>query len=213
MNKDTNLLIRIIRPLWLFLSLGLMSYSLLKLTPSGYLQDLSLIKIQGLSVNLLYGTGIGLLYIAVGIILFNRHSNWRKSMEFLVGKGLTKGNVGRLVIMSLTASIWEEGYTRGFVLVLFPKNYSGVLLIAFILNSLWALSHLLNNQDDLADSFTRTFKQATPHMIIIFLSGIPWYFITLTRGSIIPAIISHFVLDFGMGIFYRNQVKKKAFLK
>lgn len=210
MNKDTNHLIKIIGPLWLVVSISLMIYSLVELTPPGYLEDLDLIKIQGVSISLLYGITIGFLYIAVGIILFNMHSKWRKSMEYLVGKGLTKGNVGKLVIVSLIAGIYEESYTRGFVLVLFSKNYSGIIFMAFILNTLWTLSHLLNNQDDLANSFTTTFKQATPHMIIIFLSGIPWYFITLITNSLIPAIVSHFLLDFGMGIFYRKQLRKNV---
>ena len=130
-------------------------------------------------------------------------------MEFLVGKGLTKGNTGILAIISLVASIWEESFTRGFVLVLFSKNYSSFIFMALILNVLWTLSHLFNNQDDLANSFTATFKQATPHMIIIFISGIPWYFITLATGSIIPAIVSHFLLDFGIGLFYRKQLIKR----
>lgn len=205
MNEDTKHLIKIIASLWVLLSLGLMFYSLEKLTPPGYLQDLDLMKIQGFSINLLYGISIGLLYIAVGIILFNKNSKWRKSMEFLVGKGLTKGNARILAIKSLIASIWEESYTRGLVLVLFSKNYSSVIFMAFILNTLWTLSHLLNNQDDLANSFSTTFKQATPHLIIIFLSGIPWFFITLATHSIIPAMISHFLLDFLMGLYVRRQ--------
>jgi len=163
------------------------------------------------------GIVIGFIYVLIGILLFRYCYIWRQSMEYLEMWALSRGSISYLFVVSLCAGLIEEAYTRGLILLIYLTNYgssginlSKLIIIALLLNLLWAISHILNNKETFIAHPFLAFKQATPHMIVIFLSGIPWYFITLTTGSLIPAIISHFLLDFGMGVFYRHQLRKES---
>ena len=141
---------------------------------------------------------------------------WRYSMEYLEKMELTKNGILYLFTISLIAGLLEEAYTRGLILYIYLSssdpsgiNISKLIAYALALNLLWTISHIFNNKENLINSPFSAIRQATPHMIIIFMSGIPWYFITLATGSIIPAIVSHFLLDFGIGLFYRKQLIKE----
>ena len=183
-----------------------MFFSLVLITPSGALLNLSFNEYLLFALKIIIGTLVGLIYVFIGIFLFRNYTKWRESVEFLVGDGLTKGTHKKLFISSVIAGVYEEGYTRGLFLFLYYYNYPNLIFATFVVNSLWALSHLLNIKSELADSFKITFNKALPHMILIFLSGIPWFFITMATKSLVPAIISHFLLDFLMGIYVRRNI-------
>lgn len=171
------------------------------------------IQIDQLLRFLVIGIITGLIYVLLGIVLFRNCYVWRNSMEYLEKMALTKGSIYFLFAVSLLAGLLEEAYTRGLILYIYlvtsvssGTNISKLIIYALVLNLLWTIHHVFNDKDNLINRPLYAIKQATPHMIIIFLSGIPWYFITLGTGSLIPAIISHFLLDFGIGIFYRKQL-------
>lgn len=157
---------------------------------------------------LLIGIAIGLIYTGIGILLYSKSAIWKRSMTFLTGQGLTRGNIIVLFSISIFAGVIEEICVRMPVLILYdPKAglTNSSLLLALCLNTAWALVHFGNVSKELRQSSESTISLALPHMLVIFISGIPLFFITLKSQSLLPAIITHFMLDFLMGLFIRKN--------
>lgn len=134
-------------------------------------------------------------------------------MLFLTENGLTKGSNTHLALISVKAGIFEEIPTRFLVLYicfnldLLPLNYLLWLLVCFILvsNLIWTNFHLANRTSSYKKEKRKTVKKSLPHLSTIFISGLAMYWLTLHTLSIYPAVISHFLLDFLMGLYVRRQ--------
>jgi len=158
-----------------------------------------------MGILLILGLGLGLLYVVVGIFLYKKSDKWRSSMLYLVGSSLTRGSIGMLFLLSLLASLLEEIYTRFFILALsVDHNPIEIVFYIILVNLFWTLIHLIVPKISIR-LLPQIFYKAKEHLLLIFISGLPWFVVTLLCKSIIPALISHFLLDFLMGLYVRRH--------
>ena len=163
--------------------------------------------------DLVFGIIFGIVFTCAGIILYKYSESWKESMLFLTGNGLTKGSNAHLALMSAKAGLLEEMPTRFLVLYvcfnleLLPLNCLSWLLVCLILisNLIWTIFHLTNRKGSYKKEKYKTVKKSLPHLSTIFISGLIMFWLTLYTLSIYPAIISHFLLDFLMGLYIRRQ--------
>ncbi|HBK69340.1 MAG TPA: hypothetical protein DDZ91_11915 [Firmicutes bacterium] len=130
-------------------------------------------------------------------------------MLFLVGQNLAQKNSTLVFLKSLWAGLGEELSIRMPTLILFSASIIdqlylplGLLIVfSLLVNSMWTVGHLGNVPKSVKhkQSFSSTIRLAMPHMIVIFLSGIPFYIISLKLQSILPVIIAHFLTRFYYG--------------
>ncbi|AEG15989.1 Abortive infection protein [Desulfofundulus kuznetsovii DSM 6115] len=171
--------------------------------PSLFLLDIKSIP------SILIGVFAGLSMAIAGHYILGKIRLWDESVAYLVGNALTSGGLHKLFIVSLTAGLVEETYTRGTLLLIFnDKNFPGFsFILAFILvNSIWSISHLFHRINDLYTNPLLTLKKALPHIIVIFITGIPFTVIAFAYNSLLPPILAHMTLDLAYGIFHRKKL-------
>lgn len=163
-------------------------------------------------IDLLLGIVFGIVFTCVGIILYKYSELWKGNMLFLTESGLIKGSKVYLALTSAKAGIFEELPTRFLVLYicfnldLLPLNLSWLLVcVVLVTNLIWTIFHLTNKKSSYKKEKYKTVKKSLPHLSTIFISGLAMYWLTLHTLSIYPAMISHFLLDFLMGLYVRRQ--------
>ena len=174
---------KILPPLLLFFSLGVVALYLMPFVlglPNGrkafkeYCRDIRLLPVQPLGRNILLGLLLAILTLS-SILL----ASW------LTGHFVIDGSTVPPLrwVKGLTRGIWEEVFFRGIILVLFMRLFPGrraVLLSAF----LFAMMHLsvLN-------------LEVAIDLISLFFMGLLFAYVVLKTGSLLPAIIFHYVHD------------------
>ena len=90
-------------------------------------------------------------------------------------------------MLALVPAIWEELAFRGLVLSKLRKSFTtnASILLSATFFGLYHLSNLV----------TQSPSQAIPGVIMAFFFGIGWAVITVKSGSIVPAMISHYLVD------------------
>jgi membrane protease YdiL (CAAX protease family) len=176
---------KIIPPLLLFFGLGLVALVLMPFVlglPNGrksltaYCRDIRLLPIQPVGRNILLGLLLALL--TLGAILLAALATG----HFVLDWGLVPGIRW---LKGLTRGIWEEVFFRGIILVLFMRRYPTRKMMAIFLSAfVFAAIHL---------------GRLTPEALIdvgsIFLIGLLCTYVVLKTGSLLPAIIFHYVHD------------------
>ncbi len=174
-----------IPPLLYFLALGVLALYLMPYVlglPNGrkslrdYCHDIRLLPITPLGRNILLGclmAGLTLSSIFLASLLTGHFVfDWSYVPALRWVKGLTRG-------------IWEEVFFRGIILVLFMRIFSkgkALFLAAF----LFAVVHL--NPLDLS-------LHMVVDVISIFFMGLIFTYLVLKTGSLLPAIIFHYIHD------------------
>jgi len=98
-------------------------------------------------------------------------------------------------ILALTPAIWEELAFRGLIQTKLQTVFT--TKISVLLSSLFfALFHFSN-------IFTQAPSQVVFGVIMAFFFGLGWGFMTVKSRSIIPAVISHYLVDSVGQIFLR----------
>lgn len=176
---------KIIPPLLLFFSLGAVALVLMPFVlglPNGrksltaYCRDIRLLPIRPLGRNILLGLLLALL--TLGAILLSALATG----HFVFDWGLVP-NVRWL--KGLTRGIWEEVFFRGIILVLFMRYYPTRKMTAVFLSTfVFAIIHL--------GKFT---PEALVDVGSIFFFGLLCTYVVLKTGSLLPAIIFHYVYD------------------
>ncbi len=174
-----------IPPLLYFFSLSLLALYIMPRVlglPNGrkplrdYFRDIRLLPVKPLGRNILLGLLMAALTLSSILLasLLTRH--------FV----LDWGTIGALRwLKCLSRGIWEEVFFRGIILVLFMRLYSkrrAVLLSCF----LFAMAHIRSmvlNAEQIVD------------LVSIFFMGLLFAYITLKTGSLLPAVIFHYVHD------------------
>ena len=174
-----------IPPLLYFLALGVLALVLMPFVlglPNGrkslrdYCQDIRLLPMRPLGRNILLGvlmaaltlSSIFLAALLTGHFVFD----WSYVPALRWVKGLTRG-------------IWEEVFFRGIILVLFMRILSkrkAMFFAAF----LFAVVHL--NPLDLS-------LPLVVDVISIFFMGLLFTYLVLKTGSLLPAIVFHYIHD------------------
>jgi membrane protease YdiL (CAAX protease family) len=174
-----------IPPLLYFLALGILALVIMPFVlglPNGrkslrdYCQDIHLLPMRPLGRNILIGllmaaltlSGIFLASLLTGHFVFD----WGYVPALRWVKGLTRG-------------IWEEVFFRGIILVLFLRVFTkrkAVLFAAFLF-TIVHLNPLNLNLDMLVD------------LISIFFIGLLLTYLVLKTGSLLPAIVFHYIHD------------------
>ncbi len=168
-----------------FIALGILALILMPYVlglPNGrkslreYCYDIRLLPMQPVVRNVLLGLLLAALTLG-GILLaslITKHFvlDWSTVPALRWVKGLTRG-------------IWEEVYFRGIILVLFMRIVQKRRAI-FLATFLFAIVHLDPLNVDL-------------HMVIdvisVFFIGLLFAYVVLKTGSLLPAIIFHYVHD------------------
>ncbi|MCX6565045.1 MAG: CPBP family intramembrane metalloprotease [Candidatus Aminicenantes bacterium] len=174
---------KILPPLLLFFSLGMVALCLMPFVlglPNGrkafqeYCRDIRLLPAQPLARNILLGLLLALLTLAsiflASLLTGHFAIDWSTIPALRWVKGLTRG-------------IWEEVFFRGIILALFMRLYPrrrAVLLSAF----LFAMMHLSVPSLEVAVD-----------LISLFFMGLLFVYVVLKTGSLLPAIIFHYVHD------------------
>lgn len=161
--------------------------------------------------SLFWGMITGLLVSTIGYLMFLKIKPWAQSVSYLVGNSLSDGSLFRLCFISLMAGIWEELYTRGFLLLINDSFTLRFWLLCLVINLIWAFSHVFNRYKDLIKDYKCALLKSLPHIIVVFLSGIPFMLLTFYFKSLMAAMVAHFTLDFAFGIIYRSH--KSSFNK
>jgi membrane protease YdiL (CAAX protease family) len=174
-----------IPPLLYFLALGVLALVLMPFVlglPNGrkslrdYCQDIRLLPMRPLVRNILLGvlmaaltlSGIFLAALLTGHFVFD----WSYVPALRWVKGLTRG-------------IWEEVFFRGIILVLFMRIFSRRKAV-FFSTFLFAVVHL--NPLDLS-------LPMLVDVISIFFIGLLLTYLVLKTGSLLPAIVFHYIHD------------------
>ena len=90
-------------------------------------------------------------------------------------------------LLALVPGIWEELAFRGLIQSKLRTTFS--ILVSILLSSLFfSLYHLSN-------LVTQSPAQALPGVIMAFFFGIGWGYMTIKTRSVIPAMISHYLVD------------------
>jgi membrane protease YdiL (CAAX protease family) len=174
-----------IPPLLYFLALGVLALVLMPFVlglPNGrkslrdYCQDIRLLPMRPLGRNILLGllmatltlSSIFLASLLTGHFVFD----WSYVPALRWVKGLTRG-------------IWEEVFFRGIILVLFMRVFPGRKAV-FFATFLFAVVHL--NPLDLS-------LPMVVDVISIFFIGLLLTYLVLKTGSLLPAIVFHYIHD------------------
>lgn len=158
----------------------------------------------------LIGVFSGLSMAIIGYYILGNVRLWKESVAYLVGNTLASGGLHKLFLISLMAGVIEETYTRGTLLLIFNnKNFPGFsLILAFIfVNSIWAISHLFHCMKDLYTNPLLTLKKAFPHIVVIFITGIPFTVLAFVHNSLLAPVIAHTTLDLAYGILHRKELR------
>lgn len=176
---------KIIPPLLLFFSLGVAALALMPFVlglPNGrksltaYCRDIRLLPVQPVGRNIMLGLLLAML--TLGAILLAALA----SGHFVLDWGRAPG---MRWIKGLTRGIWEEVFFRGIILVLFMRYYPASKMKAvFYSTFVFALMHL--------GQFT---PEALIDVVSIFFIGLLFTYVVLKTGSLLPAIIFHYVYD------------------
>jgi membrane protease YdiL (CAAX protease family) len=174
-----------IPPLLYFLALGTLALYLMPFIlglPNGrksfqeYCRDIRLLPIQPLGRNILLGLLMAMLTLSSIFLasLLTGHFvfDWSYVPALRWVKGLTRG-------------IWEEVFFRGIILVLFMRIYP-LRKAVFLATFLFAVVHLnpmVINPEMIVDG------------ISVFFMGLLFTYLVLKTGSLLPAIIFHYVHD------------------
>jgi membrane protease YdiL (CAAX protease family) len=172
-------------PLLYFLALGILALYLMPYViglPNGrklikeYCQDIRLLPMTHLSRNILIGLLMAILTLTAIFLasLLTRHFvfDWSYVPALRWVKGLTRG-------------IWEEVFFRGIILVLFMRVFPlrrAVFLSAF----LFAVIHLNPMAINL---------EMIVDVVSIFFMGLLFTYLVLKTGSLLPAIVFHYLHD------------------
>jgi membrane protease YdiL (CAAX protease family) len=172
-------------PLLYFFALGVLALVLMPFVlglPSGrkslgaYCHDIRLLPVRPLGRNILLGLALAALTLSAIFLASLITGHFALDWKFLPTLRWVK---------TLTRGIWEEVFFRGIILVLFMRAFPGrrgVLSAVF----LFALVHL----DPLHISL---------HMIVdvvsLFFMGLLFTGVVLKTGSLLPAIVFHYVHD------------------
>ncbi len=158
--------------------------------------------------QIIIGIVVGLIMTSIGYILLLKSVKWKNSMSFIVGQGLTRGNVLILLLTSIGAGLFEELIMRGFLLstknLFYTMNLKLFLIIIVFVNLFWAFDHLFNRSIEFKTNPVITLINSWQHLLIIFLSGILFTYLTLAYNSLTSPVIAHFALDFSFGLLYRK---------
>ena len=90
-------------------------------------------------------------------------------------------------LLALIPGIWEELAFRGLILTKLRNRFgtwTSILLSALF----FGLFHLIN-------LFTQSPSLALSGVVMAFLFGIGWGYLTVKSGSVVPAMISHYLVD------------------
>lgn len=176
---------KVIPPLLYFVSLGIVALVLMPFVlglPNGrksfteYRRDIRLLPMQPLGRNIILGlllalltlTGILLVSLATGHFVLD----WSLLPATRWLKGLTRG-------------IWEEVFFRGIILALFVRRYPGRPKQAiFWTTFVFTLCH-----------FKEVSIEHFVDLISIFFMGLLFVYVILKTGSLLPAMIFHYVHD------------------
>jgi membrane protease YdiL (CAAX protease family) len=172
-------------PLLYFFALGFLALYLMPYMiglPNGrksikeYAQDIRLLPLTPLGRNILLGLLMAALTLSSIFLasLLTRHFvfDWSMVPALRWVKGLTRG-------------IWEEVFFRGIILVLFMRTFP-IRRAIFASTFLFAVAHLnplAINLDMIVDVGN------------IFFMGLLFTYLVLKTGSLLPAIIFHYVHD------------------
>jgi membrane protease YdiL (CAAX protease family) len=143
---------------------------------TAYCRDIRLLPIESVGRNILLGLLLALLTLSA-ILLATLATG-----HFVLDWGLVPGVRW---LKGLTRGIWEEVFFRGIILVLFMRYYPTRKMMAVFLSTfVFAVFHL---------------GQFTPEALIdvgsIFLIGLLFTYVVLKTGSLLAAIIFHYVHD------------------
>lgn len=174
-----------IPPLLYFFVLGFLALYLMPFViglPNGrksfkeYAQDIRLLPLTPIGRNILLGLLMATLTLSSIFLasLLTRHFvfDWSLVPALRWVKGLTRG-------------IWEEVFFRGIILVLFMRVFP-IRKAVFFSTFLFAVVHLnplAMNLDMLVD------------VVSIFFMGLLFTYLVLKTGSLLPAIVFHYVHD------------------
>ncbi|MBN1438957.1 MAG: CPBP family intramembrane metalloprotease [Anaerolineales bacterium] len=172
-------------PVLYFLTLGVLALVLMPFVlglPNGrkplrnYLEDIRLLPVKPLVRNILLGlllAALALAAILAAALATGRFAlDWSHVPALRWVKGLTRG-------------IWEEVFFRGIILVLFMKIFSKGKAV-FFATLLFALIHINPLRFDAAMAVD---------VFSIFLIGLLFTYVVLKTGSLLPAIVFHYVYD------------------
>jgi membrane protease YdiL (CAAX protease family) len=90
-------------------------------------------------------------------------------------------------MLALVPGIWEELAFRGLMQSKLRTVFSGTaaILLSSLFFSLFHFSNLV----------TQAPSQVIPGVILAFFFGIGWGYVTLKANSVVPAMISHYLVD------------------
>lgn len=141
-----------------------------------YCRDIRLLPVKPLARNILLGLLLAVLTLSSILLasLLTRHFvlDWKFVSPLRLVRGLTRG-------------IWEEVFFRGIILVLFMRAFPGRRGV-FQATFLFAIVHLNPMKINLMH---------VVDVISIFFMGLLFVYVVLKTGSLLPAIIFHYVHD------------------
>ena len=141
-----------------------------------YCQDIRLLPLKPLGRNVLLGLMMAALTLSSILLasLLTGHFvlDWSLLPPLRWVKGLTRG-------------IWEEVFFRGIILVLFMRLYPQRRAV-FLTSFLFALAHLNPMHLSLG---------TVVDVLSIFFMGLLFTYLVLETGSLLPAIVFHYVHD------------------
>ena len=168
-----------------FLALGVVALGLMPFVlglPNGrkslgdYARDIRLLPLKPLGRNVLLGlmmAALTLSSILLAALLTGEFVlDWRLVPALRWVKGLTRG-------------VWEEVYFRGIILVLFMRLYPRRKAV-FLASFLFAAAHL---------NPMRLSLGTLVDVLSIFFMGLLFTYVVLKTGSLLPAIVFHYVHD------------------
>jgi membrane protease YdiL (CAAX protease family) len=174
-----------IPPLLYFFALGVLALYLMPYViglPNGrkslleYSQDIRLVPVTPLGRNILLGLLLAALTLS-GILLASLLTGY-----FVLDWSLVPG---LRWVKGLNRGIWEEVFFRGIILVLFMRVFPlrrAVFLAAF----LFAVIHL---------NPVKISTGAIVDVVSIFFMGLLFIYLVLKTGSLLPAMIFHYLHD------------------
>jgi len=176
---------KIIPSLLLFFSLGFVALGLMPFVlglPNGrksfaeYCRDIRLLPFQPLGRNILLGLLLAILTLSAILLSALVTGHFVLDWSLVPGVRWIKG---------LTRGIWEEVFFRGIILALFLRYYPTRKATAvFFSTFIFAIIHLGRvNLETLVD------------VVSIFFMGLLFTYVVLKTGSLLPAIIFHYVHD------------------
>jgi membrane protease YdiL (CAAX protease family) len=174
-----------IPPLLYFLALGVLALVLMpfvlglpngRKSLRGYCQDIRLLPMRPLGRNILLGVLMAALTLSSILLaaLLTGHFvfDWSYVPALRWVKGLPRG-------------IWEEVFFRGIILVLFMKVYR-LRKAVFLSTLLFAVVHLNPMAINL---------EMIVDVVSIFFMGLLFTYLVLKTGSLLPAIVFHYIHD------------------